>query len=321
MKILYLHGWRSVTGGVKPTYLARAGHEVLNPALPDDDFDAAAAIAQAEIDHKRPDVIAGSSRGGAIAMNVDSGETPLVLLCPAWKKYGLATTVKPGTVVLHSRADDVVAFADSLELVLASALPRSALIEVGNDHRLADPQSLAKLLRWCERAPHRSTLARICLVAIDADGRPGIDVALDEDAKTVCEMSADHYRRTTFDPPWIGYFAVSRGQLVGSCGFKSPPCGGRVEIAYGTNPGHEGQGIATEMAGRLVSIAQAFSPGVLVTAQTLPQENASCSVLRKLGFTKVDTVMHPEDGPVWEWHLKGGHRNDRPRRDEPRASL
>ena len=41
-------------------------------------------------------------------MNIDSGEARLVLLCPAWRKYGSARTVKPDTVILHSRADDVV---------------------------------------------------------------------------------------------------------------------------------------------------------------------------------------------------------------------
>ena len=46
MKILFLHGWRSIPGGVKPTCLKDHGHEVLNPALPDDDFDAALAVAQ-----------------------------------------------------------------------------------------------------------------------------------------------------------------------------------------------------------------------------------------------------------------------------------
>jgi len=84
-------------------------------------------------------------------MNLAKGETPLVLLCPAWKKYGSAKTVKPITIILHSRADDVVPFADSEELVRTSGLPASALIEVGNDHRLADPESLAMMLRACER--------------------------------------------------------------------------------------------------------------------------------------------------------------------------
>jgi hypothetical protein len=152
MTILFLHGWQSVPGGVKPTFLARHGHEVLNPALPDEDFEAAVRIAQAEYDRHRPDVIVGSSRGRALAMNLDSGDTPLVLLCPAWKKYGRAKIVKPGTVILHSRADDVVPFADSEELVRSSGLPASALVEVGNDHRLADPEPLEAMLRECERA-------------------------------------------------------------------------------------------------------------------------------------------------------------------------
>ena len=45
MKILFLHGWASVPGGRKPTYLKDQGHEVINPALPDDDFDEAVCIA------------------------------------------------------------------------------------------------------------------------------------------------------------------------------------------------------------------------------------------------------------------------------------
>jgi hypothetical protein len=49
-------------------------------------------------------------------MNIDSGQAKLVLHCPAWRKWGTARKVKPGTVILHSRADDVVPFADSEEL-------------------------------------------------------------------------------------------------------------------------------------------------------------------------------------------------------------
>jgi hypothetical protein len=152
MKILFLHGWHSVPGGVKPTFLAQHGHEVINPKLPDEDFEAAVCIAQGEYDRHRPAVVVGSSRGGAVAMNIDSGDTPLVLLCPAWKKYGMAKTVKPGTVILHSRADDVVLFADSEELVRTSGLPATALVEVGSDHRLADPEPLKAMLQACERA-------------------------------------------------------------------------------------------------------------------------------------------------------------------------
>lgn len=108
MKILFLHGWHSVPGGVKPTNLAQHGHAVINPALDDDDFDAALATAQAEFDRHQPDVVVGSSRGGAVAMNFNSGTARLVLLCPTWKKWGTVKSAKSGTVILPSRADDVV---------------------------------------------------------------------------------------------------------------------------------------------------------------------------------------------------------------------
>ena len=38
MKILFIHGWHSVVGGKKPTFLKEHGHEVIDPALPDEDF-------------------------------------------------------------------------------------------------------------------------------------------------------------------------------------------------------------------------------------------------------------------------------------------
>lgn len=83
--ILFLHVWTSFPGGLKPTFLTRHGHTVLNPAVPDENFEEAVRIAQAEFDRHHPDVIVGSSRGGTVAMNITSGDTPLVLLCPAWR--------------------------------------------------------------------------------------------------------------------------------------------------------------------------------------------------------------------------------------------
>ena len=152
MNVLFLHGWTSVPGGVKPTYLANAGHTVINPALPDDDFAEAIRIAQVEFDRHRPEVVVGSSRGGAVAMNIASASARLILLCPAWKRWGSTTTVKPGTLILHSPADDVVPFADSQELLAKSGLPASALIVVGTDHRLADPEPLAAMLAAVEQS-------------------------------------------------------------------------------------------------------------------------------------------------------------------------
>ena len=156
MKVLYLHGWNSVVGGVKPTYLKSHGHEVVEPALNHEDFQAALETAQRAFDQFQPDIVVGSSRGGAVAINIYSGSARLVLICPAWKKWGAAKTAKPGTKILHSRADDVVPFEDSVELISKSGLPESALIKVGQDHRLADPEPLEALLRAVEGRPKPS---------------------------------------------------------------------------------------------------------------------------------------------------------------------
>lgn len=151
MHILFLHGWTSLPGGKKPIFLKEHGHGVLNPQLPGEDFDESVRIAEAEYAQRQPDVIVGSSRGGSVAVNMKSGDTPLVLLCPAWKNWGTATTVKPQTIILHSRQDDVIPFADSEELLANSGLPPEALIEIGRDHRLADPEPLNAMREACER--------------------------------------------------------------------------------------------------------------------------------------------------------------------------
>ena len=126
---------------------------VFNPKLPDDDFEESVRIAQHDLDQQHPDVVVGSSRGGAIAMNLRKVSVRLVLLCPAWRWFGSVRIVKPGTVILHSRADEVVPFHDSEELLRLSGLPGDALIEIGSDHRLADPESLRAMLRACEKGP------------------------------------------------------------------------------------------------------------------------------------------------------------------------
>lgn len=145
-KVLFLHGWSS-DGARKTAFLRFLGYDVLTPSLSDWWFRRAVAQAQAAHDAFGPDVICGSSRGGAVAMNMNSGGTPLVLLAPAWKRWGKATSVKTPcrSIVIHSRHDDIVPFADSIELCLNS--PGLSIIPGGEDHRLNDPQARKALAR------------------------------------------------------------------------------------------------------------------------------------------------------------------------------
>ena len=122
-------------------------------------------------------------------------------------------------------------------------------------------------------------------------------------AAEVVGATTQLYASAGYEPPWIGYLAFEADTCVGTCGFKSRPQDNRVEIAYFTFPEHESRGVATQMATELIRLAKAKLPAVIVTAQTLPEENASTSILKKLQFRITGTLEHPEDGQVWEWQL------------------
>jgi hypothetical protein len=144
-RVLFLHG-----SSVNPLNTHRggrlqgAGHEVeLCPDLPyPDDFAAvkqavlaranrswfkrAVRIAQDAFDRCKPDVVVGSSMGGAVAMNLRSGNTPQVLVAPAWRVFGVipfgrAQTVKPATVIVQGDGDWLVRPGSSRRLLKASA--------------------------------------------------------------------------------------------------------------------------------------------------------------------------------------------------------
>jgi RimJ/RimL family protein N-acetyltransferase len=126
--------------------------------------------------------------------------------------------------------------------------------------------------------------------------------ALPPEAEGVLLATSQLYKSVGFQPPWICYVAVASGIVVGTCGFKTAPIDGRVEIAYFTFPGHEGRGFATQMARQLLLIARDAQRELVVAAQTLPERNASHRVLEKLGFICKGSLQHPEDGMVLEWH-------------------
>ena len=149
-----------------------------------------------------------------------------------------------------------------------------------------------------------ATLDGLQLIAITQEGKLANPVeSVPPLAAQIMEATTQLYKAVGYEPPWVGYLALENGSVVGSCAFKSPPENNRVEIAYFTFPGHESRGVATRMASALVRIAINKMPAVTVAAQTLPEEGASTSVLKKLQFRFVGAVEHPEDGLVWEWQL------------------
>jgi ribosomal-protein-alanine N-acetyltransferase len=132
--------------------------------------------------------------------------------------------------------------------------------------------------------------------------QPETPILTESPQKEICQSMRQLYARVGFHKPWIGYLVHNdSNHCVGTCGYKSAPQSGRVEIAYFTFPQFEGLGVATVMTRHLVSLALNTDPKLKVFAQTLPEKNASTSVLNKNDFKYIGEVIHPEDGLVWEW--------------------
>ncbi len=132
--------------------------------------------------------------------------------------------------------------------------------------------------------------------------RPDLDPFL----RAAAGQTLAHQARTGAEAPWTGYFARKGAEILGICAFVDRPRDGEVEIAYGTVPGREGQGIASAMAAWLV--ARAFREPEIgaVTANTAPARNASTRILEKLGFVRDGVIQDPDIGEAWHWRKPRG---------------
>ena len=140
------------------------------------------------------------------------------------------------------------------------------------------------------------------LIRCGADGIPLTPISdVPEAIAATYAANADLYRRLGFVPPWVSYVAVDNGNAVGGGAFVGPPRENRVEIAYFTVEELEGLGYATRTATELVAIARKADPGIIITAFTLRESNASTKILQRLGLRLFGDAKDPDAGDVWEW--------------------
>ena len=122
------------------------------------------------------------------------------------------------------------------------------------------------------------------------------------------EVAADYVdmlRSSSEQDIWRhGFALVERDSkyVIGNVAFVGPPDeSGEVEIAYAVVPAFEGRGYATLAAAAITDFAFSDSRVRIVLAHTLPEENASTSVLKKNGFKFTGEIEHPHDGLIWRW--------------------
>jgi RimJ/RimL family protein N-acetyltransferase len=130
------------------------------------------------------------------------------------------------------------------------------------------------------------------------------EIYASEDAQNLLKMWKSYYPTIGFHEPWVGYTIRHQGSIVGCCAFNGSPKENRVEVSYWTFKEFEGKGISTFACKTLVDLALATAPQVEIFAKTAPEENASCSILRKNGFVFSGIVQDEEIGDAWEWIFK-----------------
>lgn len=124
------------------------------------------------------------------------------------------------------------------------------------------------------------------------------------DCQMLLAMYDDFYPKIGYNFPWVGYFVVMQGKIVGSCSFVGQPVDGKVEISYWTFKEFEGQGIASFACNELVTIAKQEDRNLIITAKTAPEKNASTQILEKNNFEFTEIVQDNEIGNAWLWTCK-----------------
>lgn len=89
------------------------------------------------------DVLVGSSRGGALLCQAKT-KARKVLIAPAWKKFSVLPCLTKNDIIIHSKADDMVPYEDSVWLANKFGC---RLIECGDNHRMSDKKTLKIILQ------------------------------------------------------------------------------------------------------------------------------------------------------------------------------
>ena len=143
MRIVYLHGRMSSPNAKKCEFLRENGHEVFAPKLISHNWEQSVTAAREILEKVQPDLVIGSSRGGAVAMATNT-TVPMVLICPAWGKYAPWSVCRGNSTILHSKSDRIVKYSDS---ELLSTGTGAKLVEIGKDHRMNDESTMKMLLK------------------------------------------------------------------------------------------------------------------------------------------------------------------------------
>ena len=154
LKVQFIHGLEGSPKGNKARLLATA-FDTRAPGMDTSDFNACVNVQADCIAAFRPDVVVGSSFGGAVAVALlqrGLWRGPTLLLAQAGLRFGLPPTLPAGVPVwlVHGLRDDVIDPEDSRRLAAAGDPASVRLIEIDDDHRLFNAVANRDLVGWVE---------------------------------------------------------------------------------------------------------------------------------------------------------------------------
>lgn len=162
LRVQFVHGLESSPQSTKAKVLADH-FDALTPAMNTEDFESCVATQHAEIERFHPDVLVGSSFGGAVAVALlERGlwTGPTLLLAQAARHYDETVSLPEGVTVwlVHGTGDTLLAPSESRDLAATGSPDRVKYIEVDDDHPLRKHATDGSLVQWV-RDVHAADLA------------------------------------------------------------------------------------------------------------------------------------------------------------------
>jgi len=154
LRVQFIHGLEASPQGIKAQLFARH-FTALTPAMDPRDFEASVEVQRAALSEFGPQVLVGSSYGGAIAVALlqrGLWRGPTLLLAQAALRRGQPAELPEDVTVwlVHGVRDSIIGVEDSRRLSQAGTPGRVRLFEVDDEHSLHSTVEDGRLLGWVD---------------------------------------------------------------------------------------------------------------------------------------------------------------------------